>query len=112
MKNTEKKIKLKIKTGDTVKIIAGNSKGKTGTVKSVDAVANRAVVEGANMVTKHIKPSAANPQGGIVKEEAAIHISNLMLVDPATGNVTKVGRKEDNNGKLQRYAKKTGEFIK
>lgn len=112
MTNTEKKIKLKIKAGDTVKIIAGNSKGKTGKVLSVDAVANRAVVEGANMVTKHIKPSAAQPQGGIVKQEAAIHISNLALVDPATGNTTKVGRKADNNGKLQRYAKKTGDFIK
>lgn len=107
-----KKIKLKIKTGDTVKVISGDSKGKTGTVLSVDAYKNRAIVEGANLVTKHTKPSAANPQsGGISKIEAPIHISNLQLIDPATGKPTKVGRKPDAKGKLQRYSKTTNNFI-
>ncbi len=107
-----KRIKLRIKTGDTVKVISGNHKGKTGKVVSVDAYTNRAVVEGVNMVTKHTKPSASNPQGGITQKEAPIHISNVMLVDPATGNTTRVGRKADGEGKLQRYAKKTGQIIK
>lgn len=104
--------KLHIKSGDTVKIISGNSRGKTGKVLLVDPGKYRAVVEGINMITKHVKPSASNPQGGIEKTEASIHLSNLMLVDPATGEPTRVGRKKDEQGKLQRYSKKTGEFIK
>ena len=108
-----KKIKkLHIKSGDTVKVLSGNSRGKTGKVLLVEPRKYRAVVEGLNMITKHVKPSAANPQGGIEKTEASIHLSNLMVVDPATGEATRVGRKEDENGKLQRYSKKTGEIIK
>ncbi|WP_226390902.1 50S ribosomal protein L24 [Penaeicola halotolerans] len=103
--------KLKIKTGDTVKVIAGNSKGKTGKVLSVNKEKNRVIVEGQNMITKHVKPSAAKPQGGIEKKEAGIHVSNVMLVDPKTGEATRVGRKLNENGKLVRYSKKTGEVI-
>jgi large subunit ribosomal protein L24 len=112
MEKVNKKIKIHIKKGDTVQVISGNDKGKTGAILSIDKEKYRAVVEGANMVTKHVKPSAANPQGGINKKEAPIHISNLMLVDPATGKPTRIGRKLDENGKLQRYSKKTGEVIK
>jgi large subunit ribosomal protein L24 len=103
--------KLRIKKGDKVRVIAGNSKGKEGEVLRVFPEKNRAIVEGANVVTKHTKPSATNPNGGIEKKEAAIHISNLMLLDPANGEPTRVGRKQDDNGKLQRYSKKTGDFI-
>jgi large subunit ribosomal protein L24 len=106
-----KQVKLNIKKGDTVKVIAGDSKGKTGSVLSVDADKNTALVEGANIVSKHTKPSAKNPEGGILKKEAPIHISNLQLVNPATGEGTKVGRKLDDKGKLKRYSKKSGEFI-
>lgn len=106
------KIKFHIKKGDTVKVIAGDDKGKEGKVLEVVAAKNRAIVEGVNIVTKHQKPSAGKPEGGIKKSEASIHISNLMLVDPASGKTTRVGRKADEKGKLQRYAKKTGEIIK
>ena len=109
---SKNKIKIHILKGDTVKIIAGNSKGKAGKVLEVISSKYRAIVEGANIVSKHIKPSADNPQGGIQKSEASIHISNLMVVDPATGNPTRVGRKLNDKDKLQRYSKKTGEFIK
>lgn len=108
----EKNIKLKIRKGDTVKVIAGNSKGKEGKVLEVLVEKNKALVEGANMVTKHTKPNATNPNGGILKKEAPINISNLMLVDPASGKATRVGRKENAEGKLVRYAKKSGEVIK
>lgn len=93
-------------------MLSGNSRGKTGKVLVIDVPKYRAIVEGLNMVTKHVKPSASNPQGGIEKTEASIHLSNLMLVDPATGEATRIGRKEDDKGKLQRYSKKTGEIIK
>lgn len=106
-----KQIKLKIKQGDTVKIISGDSKGKTGKVLVIEAEKGKAIVEGANLVSKHTKPSAKSPEGGIVKKEAPIHISNLQLVNPATGEGTKVGRKLDDKGKLKRYSKKSGEFI-
>jgi large subunit ribosomal protein L24 len=106
-----KQTKLHIKTGDTVKVIAGDDKGKTGKVLSVDKQKSRAIVEGLNMITKHVKPSAAKPQGGIDKKEASMHISNLKLVDPKTGEATRTGRKEGENGKLVRYSKKTGEVI-
>lgn len=112
MAKIEKKPKLHIRTGDTVKVITGNSKGKTGKVVSVIIDKNRAIVEGVNVVTKHVKPTAQNPNGGIEKREAAIHVSNLMLVDPATGEATRTGRKLDEKGKLQRYSKKTGQLIK
>jgi large subunit ribosomal protein L24 len=112
MAKIEKKPKLHIRTGDTVKVITGASKGKTGKVVSVITDKNRAIVEGVNVVTKHVKPTAQKPNGGIEKREAAIHISNLMLIDPATGEATRTGRKLDEKGKLQRYSKKTGQLIK
>lgn len=96
--------KLKIKANDTVKVIAGDHKGESGKVLSINRETNRAIVEGVNMVTKHQKPSAANPQGGLEKKEASIHVSNLALV--VKGNVTKVGRKVV-DGKVVRYAKKS-----
>ena len=104
--------KRHIRTGDTVLVIAGDSKGKTGKVISVNTETYRAIVEGANMVKRHTKPSAKNPNGGILEKEAPIHISNLMLVDPATGKPTRIGRKLNTDGKLQRFSKTTGEFIK
>lgn len=107
-----KQPKLHIKSGDSVKVLSGNSKGKIGKVLSVIPDKQCAVVEGINIISKHIKPSATNPNGGIEKREAALHISNLMLVDPATGEPTRTGRKLDDNGKLQRYSKKTGQIIK
>ncbi len=103
--------KLHIKKDDTVKVLSGNSKGKTGKVLEVFLEKNRAIVEGVNVVTKHVKPSATKPEGGIEKTEASIHVSNLMVVDPASGDATKVGRKLNDAGKLQRYSKKSGEFI-
>jgi large subunit ribosomal protein L24 len=106
-----KQPKLHIRKGDTVKVIAGDDKDKTGKVLEIHAAKNRAVVEGINMVTKHTKPTAGKPEGGIKKTEGTIHISNLMLVDPASGKPTRVGRKLV-DGKLKRFAKKTGEIIK
>ena len=106
-------IKLKIKTNDIVRVLAGTSKGKEGKVIKIIASTNRAIVEGLNMVSKHTKPNAANPQGGIEKREASINISNLMLIDPKSGVGTRIGRKIDKEtGKLVRYAKKSGEVIK
>ena len=104
--------KIKIKRGDLVKVIAGNSKGVQGKVLTVLVDKNRAIVEGANIVKKHTKPSAANPNGGIIEKEAGIHISNLAVIDPKTGETTRVGRKLNTDGKLVRYAKKSGEEIK
>jgi len=106
-----KQVKFHVRKGDTVKIIAGNDKGKSGKVLEVNRVKYRAIVEGANMVTKHVKPTAESPEGGIQKTEAAIHLSNLMVVDPASGDATRVGRKQNADGKLQRYSKKSGDFI-
>jgi large subunit ribosomal protein L24 len=106
-----KQPKLHIKTGDIVKVLSGDDKGKTGKVLSVNLEKRSALVEGLNMVTKHVKPTATNPQGGIEKKEASIHVSNLMLVDPKTGEATRIGRKLGENGKLVRYSKKTGEVI-
>lgn len=102
--------KLKIKTGDTVRVIAGDHKGAEGKVLRVDVVKNRAIVEGTNMVSKHEKPSAKNPQGGIVKKEAPIHISNLSLIDTKSGETTRVGY-EIRDGKKVRFAKKSNEVI-
>ena len=104
--------KLKIRKGDLVKVIAGDSKGSQGKIVEVIVDKNRAIVEGANMVSKHTKPNAAKPNGGIVKQEAAIHISNLMLVDPKSGKPTRVGRIKNDAGKLVRVAKISGEEIK
>lgn len=109
------KHKIKIRQGDLVKVIAGNSKGTEGKVVKVLTETNRAIVEGANIVKKHTKPSASNPNGGIIEQEAAIHISNLALIDPKTGKPTRVGRKVvEENGvkKIVRIAKKSGEEIK
>jgi large subunit ribosomal protein L24 len=103
--------KLHIKKGDTVKAITGNSKGQQGKVLSIDRKNLRALVEGLNIISKHTKPKASNTQGGIVKQEASIHISNLMLVD-SKGNATKVGRKLNDENKIVRYSKKSGEVIK
>lgn len=107
-----KQPKLHIRKGDTVIVIAGDDKGKSGKVLEVNLEKRRAFVEGVNIMTKHEKPSAGKPEGGIKKVEAPIHISNLQLVDPASGKPTRIGRKADDKGKLQRYSKKTGEFIK
>jgi large subunit ribosomal protein L24 len=104
--------KSHIRRGDTVQVLSGNSRGKKGRVLEVYPGKNKAIVEGINMVTKHLKPSAAHPNGGIEKQEAPIHISNLMVVDPSTGEATRIGRKINKEGHLQRYSKKTGEFIK
>ena len=104
--------KLHIKKGDTVYVNAGASKGQTGRVLEVLVEKQRAIVEGVNMVSKSTKPNAKNPQGGIVKQEAAIHISNLNVVDPKTGAATRIGRRKNEAGKLVRFAKKSGEEIK
>ncbi len=106
-------MKFHIKKGDLVKAIAGVDKSKApAKVLAVDTKKQRAIVEGYNMITKHLKPNVDqnNPDGGLIKTEASIHISNLALV--VNGEVTKVGRKLNDKGQLQRYAKKTGEFIK
>lgn len=104
--------KLHIKKGDTVIVITGESKSQKGRVLEIDRVKNRALVEGLNMVSKHTKPNAKTPQGGIVKKEAPINLSNLMLVDPASGKPTRIGRRLNDNNKLVRYSKKSGEEIK
>ena len=104
--------KLHIKKGDTVYVNAGDDKGKTGRVLKVLVKEQRAIVEGVNMVSKSTKPSAKAPQGGIVKKEASVHISNLNVLDPKTGKPTRIGRKEGEDGKLVRYSKKSGEEIK
>ena len=104
--------KLHIKKNDTVVVLAGEDKGNTGKVLKVLVEKNRALVEGVNMVLKSTKPSAKNPQGGIVKQEAPIHISNLSLVDPKSGKATRVGIKVTEDGKKVRIAKKSGEEIK
>ena len=104
--------KLHIKKNDTVVVLAGEDKGKTGKVLKVLVEKNRALVEGVNMVSKSTKPSAKNPQGGIVKQEAPIHISNLSLIDPKSGKATRVGIKVTEEGKKVRIAKKSGEEIK
>ena len=104
-------MKLHVKKGDTVMVIAGEDKGKTGKVLAVYPEKNRAIVEGRNLVKKHTKPNAKNTQGGIVEQEAPIHISNLMVMEGKTP--TRIGRKiSEKTGKLVRYSKKTGEEIK
>ncbi len=103
--------KLHIKKGDTVYVNTGVSKGKQGRVLEVLVEEKRAIVEGVNLVSKHTKPNAENPQGGIIKKEAPVHISNLNVVDPKSGKATRVGRKLNGDGKLVRYAKKSGEEI-
>jgi len=102
--------KLKIKLGDLVKVISGESKGQEGKIISISRTKMRATIEGVNMVKRHTKPSASNPQGEIVEKEGTIHISNLMLV--VGGTPTRVGRKVNDAGKLVRFSKKSGEVIK
>ena len=104
-------MKLHIKKGDTVYVLSGNDKGKTAKVLTVIPKDYKAIVEGLNLSTKHIKPSADNPKGGIEKQEAPIHLSNLMLVDPADGKPTKVYRKRNKDGKIERLSKKTNKVI-
>jgi len=111
-KRVRKVSKFHVRKGDTAIVIAGNDKGQKGKVLEVLRAKNRAIIEGVNMITKHVKPSANNPEGGIEKTEAPIHISNIMVVDPSSGEPTKVGRKVNDQGKLQRFSKKTGELIK
>ena len=103
--------KLHIKKGDMVYVNAGDDKGKTGKFTKVIVQKKRAIVEGVNLVQKSTKPSAAHPQGGIIEQEAPVHISNLNVVDPKTGKPTRIGRKMGENGKLVRYAKKSGEVL-
>ena len=103
--------KLHIKKGDTVYVNAGNDKGKTGKVLTVIPAKDRVIVEGVNVVSKHTKPNAKQPQGVIVKQEAGIHVSNVQLIDPAQNKPTRVGYKFV-DGKKVRYAKKSGEEIK
>ena len=103
--------KLHIKKNDTVVVLAGEDKGKTGKVLKVLVEKNRAIVEGVNIVSKSTKPSAKHPQGGIIKQEAPIHISNLMLVDPKSGEPTRVSIKHEGKNVI-RIAKKSGEEIK
>lgn len=103
--------KLHIRKDDTVRVIAGKDKGSEGRVLSVDRDKNRALVEGVNMVSKHTKPTAQYPEGGIIKKESPIHVSNLMLVD-GNGDATRVGRRVNDAGKLVRFSKKSKEEIK
>ena len=105
-------VKLHIKKGDTVCVIAGDSKGQQGKVLKVEVSKQRAIVEGVNLVKKATKPNAKNQQGGIVEQEAPIHISNLQVLDPQSGKPTRVGRRVNAEGKLVRFAKKSGEEIK
>ncbi|MDR0803290.1 50S ribosomal protein L24 [Fluviicola sp.] len=102
--------KLHIKVGDTVKVLSGESRGQEGKVLTIDRNKERATVQGLNIVKRHTKPSASEPQGGIVEKEGGIHISNLMVV--VKGQATRIGRKENAKGKLVRYSKKSGEEIK
>mgnify|MGYP001346172396 CR=1 FL=1 len=104
--------KLNIRKGDTVMVIAGDSRGQQGKVLRVDTGKEKAIVEGVNLVSKHTKPNAKSPQGGIVKKEAPVHLSNLMIVDNS-GKPTRIGRRLDpKSEKLVRYSKKSGEVIK
>lgn len=110
MANLRFQPKYNIKKGDTVIVITGNDKGKTGKVTSVLHSKGRVFVEGINIISKHQKPDAKNPDGGIIKKEASVHISNVSLIDPKSGKATRVSVKRE-NGKVERIAKKSGEVI-
>lgn len=105
-------MKLHIKKGDTVIVLAGDDKGKQGKILEVITDKLRAVVEGVNIIKKHTKPNAKHPQGGIIEMEAPVHISNLQIIDPKLNIPTRICRKVADNGKLVRVAKKSGEEIK
>jgi large subunit ribosomal protein L24 len=105
-------MKLHIKKGDKVTVLSGDSKGQIGEVREIDTKKMRAIVIGVNMISKHAKASTKYPQGGIIKMEGPVHISNLMLIDAKTGKPTRTGRKADANGKMVRFSKKSGEIIK
>jgi len=111
-RKSNKQQKLHVRKGDIVKILTGNDRAKTGKVLEIITDQSRAIVEGINIITKHQKPTAGKPEGGIKKVEGTIHISNLMLIEPGTANAVRTGRKVNEKGKLQRFSKKTGEFIK
>ncbi len=111
MKKIEKKIKFKLKKGDKVMVISGNHKDKVGEISSILVSKGRAVVSGTATLKKHVKPSEKFVSGGIIEKESSINISNLMLIDPNSGKPTRVGRKKDESGILQRYAKVSGKFI-
>lgn len=112
MKNkTTSRQKFHVRSGDTVKVIAGNSKGSEGRVLKILTGKDRVIIEGVNMQTKHIKPTAQNPQGELRQQEGSVHISNVMLVDPSTGAATRTGRRLNADGKLQRYSKATDKLI-
>jgi len=104
--------KFHIKKGDFVKVISGESRGKEGKILEIIVNKNRAIVEGVNMIKKHTKPNTAYPEGGIIEQEASVHISNLMLIDPSSKKPTKIGRRMNDKDKLVRYSKKSGEDIK
>jgi len=109
------KTKIKLKKGDLVRLLAGNSRGQEGKILAIDPARYRAFVEGVNIVHRHTKPNQnkKSPKGGIVKKEASVHLSNLMLIEPGTGNTTRVGRRlDEKTGKNERYSKKSGETIK
>jgi large subunit ribosomal protein L24 len=106
------KMKFHIKKGDLVKVIAGNHKGEQGRVLEIQGLKSRALVESVNIVKRHTKPSAQYPEGGIIEKEGSIHISNLMLIDPKSGEPTRIGRQKDESGKLSRVSKKSKEVIK
>lgn len=110
-RKNNKQPKLHVRLGDMVEVIAGNSKGKRGRITQVLVEKSRVIVEGVNIQKRHVKPTAQNPQGEIREQAGSIHISNVMLVDPATGETTRTGRKENDKGKLQRFSKATGKFI-
>ncbi len=105
-------MKLHIKKGDTVKVISGNDKGKIAKILTIFPSKNTALVEGLNLISKHLKPSADNPKGKIEKKESSIHLSNLMLIDPSNGKPTRIYRKTNDNGKIYRYSKQTNKVIK
>ncbi len=102
--------RMHVKKGDTVKVISGKDKGKQGVILEAYPKQSRVLVEGINVVKKHAKPSQDNPQGGILNKEAAIHVSNVMPIDPKSGEPTRVGYKVE-NGKKVRVAKKSGEVL-
>jgi large subunit ribosomal protein L24 len=110
---TKKDIKIKLKKGDLVKVLAGNSRGREGKILDIDTDSYRAFVEGVNIVHKHTKPNQKSPKGGIIKKEASVDISNLMLIDPNGGAATRIGRAlDEKTGRLVRVSKKSGEAIK